>query len=139
MIFPFRVINWQASLNRVRGMFNLNDSRWGRGPDDENKPNGNSNPNGEPHQSPNQQNPRNKGDQDQPDLDEVLRELQNRIGAMFGKAPKGPSNPNSSGGGSGPNPSRLRSFHFLIICTNKSYQIYVRDIVQNSYWFRSIS
>lgn len=107
MIFPFRVINWQASLNRVRGMFNLNDSRWGRGPDDENKPNGNSNPNGEPHQSPNQQNPRNKGDQNQPDLDEVLRELQNRIGAMFGKAPKGPSNPNSSGGGSGPNPSRF--------------------------------
>lgn len=101
MIFPFRVINWQASLNRVRGMFNLNDSRWGRGPDDENKPNG------EPHQSPNQQNPRNKGDENQPDLDEVLRELQNRIGAMFGKAPRGPSNPNSSGGGSGPNPSRF--------------------------------
>lgn len=107
MIFPFRVINWQASLNRVRGMFNLNDSRWGRGPDDENKPNGNSNPNGEPHQSPNQQNPRNKGDQNQPDLDEVLRELQNRIGAMFGKAPKEPNGPRSGGDSSGPNPGRI--------------------------------
>lgn len=107
MIFPFRVINWQASLDRVRGMFNLNDSRWGRGPDDENKPNGNSDPNGSQQPSSQQSKPRNQGDPNQPDLDEVLRELQNRLGAMFGRAPKSPQGPRSGGDSSGPNPSRI--------------------------------
>ena len=104
MIFPFRVINWQASLQRVKGMFNFNDSRWGRGPDDENKPNGQAH---QPHQSSNQQNPKNQGDPNQPDLDEVLRELQNRLGSMFGRAPKEPQGPRSGGNSSGPNPGRI--------------------------------
>mgnify|MGYP006987123861 CR=1 FL=1 len=33
MIFPIRAPRWAMLPQRIRGMFNLNDPRWGRGDD----------------------------------------------------------------------------------------------------------
>ncbi|MFA5487750.1 MAG: FtsH protease activity modulator HflK [Candidimonas sp.] len=72
-------------------IFNLNDPGWGRG-------NKNDNDNGsEP--------PRRPGRSDgPPDLDEVWRDFNNRLGSVFGRKPKRGGNPfggNGSGGGNG--------------------------------------
>ena len=77
---------------RIRGMFNLNDPRWGRGDD---KPTDNPKPEGEP--------PRGQGpNQGPPDLDELWRDFNRKLGGLFGgnKNPKG-GNGGSGGGGGG--------------------------------------
>ncbi len=76
-----------ASLpGRIRGMFNLNDPRWGRD-DSNNKPAENSNkPEGEP--------PRNSN-QGPPDLDELWRDFNRKLGGLFG----GKKNDNRGNGG----------------------------------------
>ena len=75
---------------RIRGMFNLNDPRWGRGEDNKNsegnrpdqKPEGNGNGRG-PNQGP-------------PDLDELWRDFNRRLGSLFGGRRRG-----EGGGGFG--------------------------------------
>ncbi|WP_298432437.1 FtsH protease activity modulator HflK [Ottowia sp.] len=69
---------------RVRGMFNLNDPRWGR--DDTPQDNGGSPEGGEPPQRPPQdQPPRGRGpNQGPPDLDELWRDFNRRLTGMFG-------------------------------------------------------
>ncbi|MET4580221.1 FtsH protease activity modulator HflK [Ottowia thiooxydans] len=100
-----RLASWPG---RLRGMFNLNDQRWGRGDDspsgqDEPRP-----PVDEPNpapQRPQQQPPRGGGggggrgpNQGPPDLDELWRDFNRKLGGLFGGR-----GGNSGGGGTGGN------------------------------------
>jgi membrane protease subunit HflK len=70
---------------RIRGMFNLNDPRWGRGGDEgKSEPN---RPEGGPPKGPNQ---------GPPDLDELWRDFNRKLGGMFGG---GRNKPPGNGGG----------------------------------------
>lgn len=98
---------------RLRGMFNLNDPRWGR---DDDKPAGS---NGADEQSPQAQEPekpprnddrRPRGgvNQGPPDLDELWRDFNRKLGGLFGNARNGarrrPASNNSGGSGGGGDP-----------------------------------
>lgn len=85
-------------------MFNLNDSRWGRG-DDKQGESGKSDgapPEGEPFKPPVDSRPPNgnKGGSNggPPDLDELWRDVNRKLGGLFGKSPKSPG---GNGGGTG--------------------------------------
>lgn len=85
-------------------MFNLNDSRWGRGDDkqgESGKPDG-APTEGEPFKPPVDSRPQNgnKGGSNSgpPDLDELWRDLSKKLGGLFGKSPKSPG---GNGGGAG--------------------------------------
>lgn len=88
MIFPIRAPRWALLPQRIRGMFNLNDPRWGRGedkPSDEQRPD---------ERAP--QGQRNPGSGAQPpDLDELWRDLNRKLSGLFGGGgnggPRGPS------------------------------------------------
>ncbi len=87
----------------LRALFNLNDSRWGRGddkPPEGNKPDGTP-PEGEPPAKPPGDNGRNQppngGNGGPPDLDELWRDFNRKLGGLFGK----PSQPPRGGGGNG--------------------------------------
>lgn len=92
---------------RLRGMFNLNDPRWGRGDD---KPAENSSGDDDK-PTPNPEPPRNedrpsKGGSNQgpPDLDELWRDLNRKLGGLFGSNKSGRgTGGGGSGGGKGPN------------------------------------
>ena len=93
MNLNLRAFRLAALPGRIRGMFNLNDPRWGRGDD---KPAENSKPDGEP--------PRGQGpNQGPPDLDELWRDFNRKLGGLFGgnKGPKGGGNGSAGGGGGG--------------------------------------
>ncbi|MEP6826420.1 MAG: protease modulator HflK, partial [Ramlibacter sp.] len=78
---------------RLRGMFNLNDPRWGRGGDDSKSENNNGNrPEGGPPKGPNQ---------GPPDLDELWRDFNRKLGGLFGGKNRRPDN-NGGGKGGGP-------------------------------------
>ncbi|MBK8073918.1 MAG: FtsH protease activity modulator HflK [Ramlibacter sp.] len=78
---------WAAAGRRLGGMFNLNDPRWGRGEgkgSDESRPEGDQRP------------PNNRGpNQGPPDLDELWRDFNRKLGGLFGGGRRG------SGGGTG--------------------------------------
>jgi len=93
----------RAPVARLAGVFNLNDSRWGRGDDaqgDAPKPEGASDP--DPVKlppEPEKRNDRKRGaNAGPPDLDELWRDFNRKLGGLFGGAqpPR-----NSSGGGGG--------------------------------------
>ncbi len=102
-------------LGRIRGMFNLNDPRWGRSDDkpaDASKPDAPPPENQPPAQPPQGGNdrPPNKGSrQGPPDLDELWRDFNRKLGGLFGgkkNAGRGGNGMfggggNGSGGGSG--------------------------------------
>jgi modulator of FtsH protease HflK len=74
-------------LSRIRGVFNLNDPRWGRGDDaraENNRPDG---PGGGPPRGPNQ---------GPPDLDELWRDFNRKLGGLFGGRGRG-SDPGGGG------------------------------------------
>ena len=78
--------SWRQALlpARIRGMFNLNDPRWGRGDDGGD---GNSRP--EPERPNNEPGRGNRGGQggpggQPPDLDELWRDLNRKLGGLFG-------------------------------------------------------
>jgi modulator of FtsH protease HflK len=78
---------WSGPKGRIRGMFNLNDPRWGRGEDNKNsegnRPDQKPGDNGRgPNQGP-------------PDLDELWRDFNRRLGKLFGGGRRG----NGDGGG----------------------------------------
>ena len=86
---------WTGLPGRIRGMFNLNDPRWGRGDDqsgnseekpDERRPDGNQRP-----YEPQRPSPNRGGNQGPPDLDELWRDLNRKLSGLFG-----------GGGGRGP-------------------------------------
>ncbi len=100
--FAFR---WATLPQRIRGMFNLNDPRWGRGDD---KSEGNSTPpdNNQPRPPQNNNNGqqpdgRQRGQQGNsgqpPDLDEMFRDLNRKLAGLFGGG--NGKNPNNNGGG----------------------------------------
>ncbi|HWP13581.1 MAG TPA: FtsH protease activity modulator HflK [Ramlibacter sp.] len=85
---------WARLKGRIRGMFNLNDPRWGRGDDKQSdsnrpdqKPEGNGNGRG-PNQGP-------------PDLDELWRDFNRKLGGLFGGKGRRPDNGGGFGGGGG--------------------------------------
>jgi modulator of FtsH protease HflK len=106
MNFKSRMLRWPALPDRVRGMFNLNDPRWGRG-DDGSGNNGSGNgskPEGEPPNKPPQGNNggRDKGpNQGPPDLDELWRDFNRKLGGLFGGAKNAGRGNNSGGFGGG--------------------------------------
>ena len=86
-------LSWAGLKGRLRGMFNLNDPRWGRGGDDKppegnrpdpNRPDGNRGPNQGP-----------------PDLDELWRDFNRKLGGLFGG--RGRRGGGDYGGGNGGN------------------------------------
>jgi membrane protease subunit HflK len=101
MNFPFPRLRPGALLQRVRGMFNLNDPRWGRGGDDaraeNSRPPEGGRPEGErPEGSGGPRGP----NQGPPDLDELWRDFNRKLGGLFGGRSRG-GNGSSGGGGNG--------------------------------------
>ena len=104
MKFLHSRLNWALplqGLQRMFGMFNLNDSRWGRGDDkagESTKPvDGASEP-----QAPKQPTPERRPQTAQsgpPDLDELWRDFNRKLGSLFGGKPSGPQGGGSTGGG----------------------------------------
>ena len=98
MNFHLPAIRWFTLPARVRGMFNLNDPRWGRSDD--------KSPNAEPSaQDPQPQQPQPQRPQPgqaggPPDLDELWRDFNQKLGQLFG-GKGGGSRPPSGGGHNG--------------------------------------
>ena len=104
-----RLTSWPS---RLRGMFNLNDPRWGRSEDaasGANKPEA-AKPEGEtptppPEQQPRPQNDSGRGkNQGPPDLDELWRDFNRKLGGLFGGGNGGSGGPGRGrppGGGGG--------------------------------------
>ncbi|MEN9395950.1 MAG: hypothetical protein RLZ81_480 [Pseudomonadota bacterium] len=97
-------LRWAALPGRIRGMFNLNDPKWGRGDDKpaEAPKEGGGRPNGA---APDNQ-PQGEGNRGQkgpnqgpPDLDELWRDLNRKLGGLFGG--RGGNRGAGSGGGNG--------------------------------------
>ena len=79
-----RSLPWAGLKGRLRGMFNLNDPRWGRGDDNGQKSEGG------PPKGPNQ---------GPPDLDELWRDFNRKLGGLFGGKGRRPDNGGGFGGG----------------------------------------
>src|SRR3978361_1684165 len=82
----FRSLSPSGPRGRFRGMFNLNDPRWGRGGEDKND--GQRSEGKGPNQGP-------------PDLDELWRDFNRKLGGLFGGKGKRPDNNGGFGGGEG--------------------------------------
>jgi len=79
-------------------MFNLNDPRWGRGED-------NAGDRARPDKDrPDNQPPRGQGGQTPPDLDELWRDLNRKLGKLFGGNNRGPGGTGNGQGGGGYQP-----------------------------------
>ncbi len=99
MNLNLRAINLAALPDRIRGMFNLNDPRWGRG-DDKPEADAASKPEEPVKNTPNKGQGPNQGP---PDLDELWRDFNRKLGGLFGGAKSG-SRPSGGGNdGSGGN------------------------------------
>ena len=104
MNFPQGAPRWAMLPQRIRGMFNLNDPRWGRGGEDKND--GQQRPEDTrpelPPAAPEQQRPRPLSQQGQPpDLDELYRDLSRKLSGFFGGRGGG-NQPSGRGGGQPP-------------------------------------
>ncbi|MBX9833208.1 MAG: protease modulator HflK, partial [Burkholderiaceae bacterium] len=102
MNFQNRTLRWASLPERIRGMFNLNDPRWGRGDD---KPEDAARPDDRPAPPPTgnrgrEQGPSNGGGQP-PDLDELWRDLNRKLGGLFGGKGGGGGRGAGNNGGSG--------------------------------------
>jgi membrane protease subunit HflK len=86
-------------------MFNLNDPRWGRSDDKPSEPNDadrpESKPSGNPAPTPEDRAPRRNPNQGPPDLDELWRDFNRKLGGLFGNA-KGGGRGQPPNGGNGP-------------------------------------
>ena len=102
MNFQNRTLRWASLPERIRGMFNLNDPRWGRGEGKvdegdraEDRPSSGSTP------SPNGSGQRPSNGQQPPDLDELWRDLNRKLGGLFGGKNAGGRKPEGGGSGGG--------------------------------------
>ena len=97
-------MNAKPVWRRFQGMFNLNDGRWGRGDEpasNSDRPTANR-PDADPPPSGNNQRPRGQGpNQGPPDLDELWRDFNRKLGGLFGGKNAGRSKGNFGGGGGG--------------------------------------
>lgn len=96
-----RAPRWALLPKRLRGMFNLNDPRWGRGDD---KDTDGARPDGDkptpPPANGRDRNPQGQGQGGQPpDLDELWRDLNRKLSGLFGGKNGGNGQPPSNGGG----------------------------------------
>lgn len=93
-------------LRRPAGVFNLNDPRWGRGDDSGDKAQGNDAPKPEsdqaedPPRPPQDRGPSRSGQSGPPDLDELWRDFNQKLGGMLGGG-RGGSRKRPGGGGHG--------------------------------------
>ena len=121
MKLHLRIFRWADVPGRIRGTFNLNDSRWGRSedkPSDGSKaqsepPEGDA-PQGQPKADPE---PRRGANQGPPDLDALWRDFNQRLGGLFGgvkKAGRGLGG-GGSGGGFQPDPKSTKIGIGLIV------------------------
>ena len=103
-------MNAKPVWSRLQGMFNLNDGRWGRSDEPSSgneRPNAGSSDNDLPPSSQNNQHnnrPRGQGpNQGPPDLDELWRDFNRKLGGLFGGGRNGGNNtdPRPGGGGGG--------------------------------------
>ncbi len=99
------IFRWAAVPARIRGMFNLNDSRWGRSED---KPSDGSKAQSEPPEGdapqgpPKAENePRRGANQGPPDLDALWRDFNQRLGGLFGGVKNAGRGLGGGGSGSG--------------------------------------
>ncbi|MEZ2740424.1 FtsH protease activity modulator HflK [Comamonas jiangduensis] len=107
MNFLNRAPRWAVLPERLRGMFNLNDPRWGRG-EDNNAGEGEQRPDSDrptPPPSSHHQPPRGQNNQagQPPDLDELWRDLNRKLSGLFGGKP-----PQSPRGGNGAQPPEMK-------------------------------
>lgn len=107
MKLHLRTFRISALLERMRPMFNLNDPRWGRGDD---KPIEGSKPDSaRPDSVSPEQQPPNAGERGQkrspnqgpPDLDELWRDFNRKLGGLFGSVKSAGRGGTNGGGGSG--------------------------------------
>jgi membrane protease subunit HflK len=99
--------NWTAIPQKIRGMFNLNDPRWGRG-DDKSSPEGQDGNSTNPHQpKPGSSSNRPGVNSGPPDLDELWRDLNRKFAQFLGGKNGGPPNNNTPNGNS---PNHLPPF-----------------------------
>lgn len=94
--------------SRIKGMFNLNDPRWGRSDDEPQRPsNADDQPPRDeepsPWQQPNQR-PQGGANQGPPDLDELWRDFNRKLSGLFGGKGGGRGRGGPSGGGYTPDP-----------------------------------
>lgn len=100
MNFHNRALRWALLPERIRGMFNLNDPRWGRG-DDRGEADERPQPDRPSGDKPQGGRGREQGSSGQPpDLDELWRDLNRKLGGLFGGG-NGGGRGRSSGGGNG--------------------------------------
>lgn len=108
MNLNLRALSWAGLPGRIRGMFNLNDPRWGRGDDNKSSDTDNKPDSGRPDQPPPPPpppqggGPRGQGpNQGPPDLDELWRDFNRKLGGLFGGAKNGRGNNGGGFGGGG--------------------------------------
>ncbi len=108
MKLSFSTFSLTALPQRLRGMFNLNDPRWGRSEDKPTEPVEPDGPQVKPPESgapkPEDRGPRRNPTQGPPDLDEMWRDFNRKLGGLFGNNKNGgrgntPGNGVGSGGG----------------------------------------
>jgi len=120
MKLELRAPRWSAIPGRIRGMFNLNDPRWGRGDDKPTEGNGPAEPARPETPAPGPAAPRGKerGNPSRPnagppDLDELWRDFNRKLGGLFGGGkPGGRGGP--GGGGFQPDMKNARLGLILI-------------------------
>jgi len=92
------VRRWASLPQRMRGMFNLNDPRWGRGDDDAGSRPDSTRPSSEqPGNDRGGRDPKQGGQP--PDLDELWRDLNRKLSGLFGGKNGGGRGPANRGGG----------------------------------------
>ncbi|MFZ4285490.1 FtsH protease activity modulator HflK [Variovorax sp. HJSM1_2] len=108
MNLHLRPFSLDVLAGRIRGMFNLNDPRWGRG-DDKSSQDGDGNDGDRRPEPPRNQPPRQSGqngnggnrpNQGPPDLEELWRDFNRKLGGLFGGT-RGAGGGNTGGGGGG--------------------------------------
>jgi modulator of FtsH protease HflK len=106
MNFQLPALRWSLLPAKIRGMFNLNDPRWGRDDDKSsgdtgNKPAGETPPGNKPEGWPQAPQGRGNPQSGPPDLDELWRDFNRKLGQMLGGKGGGQSPQGGSGGPSG--------------------------------------
>jgi modulator of FtsH protease HflK len=118
MNFQLPALRWSLLPAKIRGMFNLNDPRWGRD-DDKSSPEASDAPRDAPSHGSKpegrQQPSQGRGPQPSgpPDLDELWRDFNRKLGQMFGG--KGGSEPPSGGSGGPGMPAFLNNLGVGVI------------------------
>ena len=104
MKFDLRAVRWPAMPGRIRGMFSLNDPRWGRGDDSPAEGSGTAEPVRPETPAPGPAAPRgndrgakSRPNSGPPDLDELWRDFNRKLGGLFGGG-----KPGGRGGAGGP-------------------------------------